>query len=200
MPVRNESAFPLLAVRRPEGRRPHPLFDPKYYLEQNPDVARSGHNPLLHFLRFGGLEGRSPHPDFNSAFYLAANPDVAQAHANPLMHFIMHGAAEGRLPHPEFDSAFYLAANPDVTAAQLLPVLHFAEHGAAEGRLFRRETQLNRPLDWFLPSSVQPRRPPDGEIDVVIPVFKGLVETEACLAAVLQPRRRALSGGRRQRL
>jgi GT2 family glycosyltransferase/tetratricopeptide (TPR) repeat protein len=43
-----------------EGRRPHPCFDPAYYLRKYPDVARSGQNPLLHYLSSGMKEGRSP--------------------------------------------------------------------------------------------------------------------------------------------
>jgi GT2 family glycosyltransferase/tetratricopeptide (TPR) repeat protein len=43
-----------------EGRRPHPCFDPAYYLLKYPDVARSGVNPLLHYLLQGLKEGRSP--------------------------------------------------------------------------------------------------------------------------------------------
>jgi tetratricopeptide (TPR) repeat protein len=43
-----------------EGRRPHPCFDPAYYLRKYPDVARSGVNPLLHYQLRGMKEGRSP--------------------------------------------------------------------------------------------------------------------------------------------
>jgi GT2 family glycosyltransferase/glycosyltransferase involved in cell wall biosynthesis len=178
--------FHFLRYGARERRNPHPLFDTDYYLEQNPDVARSGHNPLLHFLRFGGLESRSPHPAFDAAFYLASNPDVAARKMNPLVHFLKHGAGEGRLPHPDFDSAVYLAANPDVAAAETNPVWHFATRGAGEGRLacFLRESSL--PLESFLPVRGPARRPvPDREIDVIIPVYKGIRETETCIASVL---------------
>jgi hypothetical protein len=46
------------------------LFDEHYYLAHNPDVARSGVDPLLHYLRNGGFEGRDPNPDFSSSWYL----------------------------------------------------------------------------------------------------------------------------------
>ena len=36
-----------------EGRRPHALFDPAYYLARYPDVARSQCEPLSHFLQHG---------------------------------------------------------------------------------------------------------------------------------------------------
>jgi hypothetical protein len=73
-------------------KKPHPLFDPNFYLERYPDVERSGLDPLVHFLRFGGLEGRQPHPHFDSGFYLANNPDVVAEKLNPLVHFLEHGA------------------------------------------------------------------------------------------------------------
>src|SRR4051812_14490961 len=47
-----------------QGRNPHPEFDLRYYLENNPDVAEAGGNPLAHFLQYGLPEGRAPHdPD-----------------------------------------------------------------------------------------------------------------------------------------
>jgi GT2 family glycosyltransferase len=175
--------FHFLRYGARECRNPHPLFDTVYYLRENPDVARSGQNPLLHYLRFGGPEGRSPHPAFDGSFYLASNPDVAAHGVNPLVHFIRHGAAEGKLPHPDFDPAVYLAANPDVAAARMDPVWHFAKHGAAEGR-FRRESRP--PVESYLPVRNPARRlAPDREIDVIVPVYKGVRETETCIASVL---------------
>ncbi len=47
-----------------EGRKPHPMFNTKWYLEQNPDVKVSNINPLIHFLLFGWKEGRNPSPDY----------------------------------------------------------------------------------------------------------------------------------------
>jgi hypothetical protein len=42
------------------------LFDDSWYLEQNPDVAASGVDPLLHYLKYGRFQGRDPHPSFNT--------------------------------------------------------------------------------------------------------------------------------------
>lgn len=36
------------------------LFDPKWYLEAYPDVAASGLDPVVHYVRFGEKEGRKP--------------------------------------------------------------------------------------------------------------------------------------------
>jgi glycosyltransferase involved in cell wall biosynthesis len=42
------------------GRDPGPEFDTQWYLESNPDVARSAINPLVHYLLHGRNEGRAP--------------------------------------------------------------------------------------------------------------------------------------------
>jgi hypothetical protein len=65
-----------------------PLFDKKWYLQKNPDVAAGKVNAALHYLRSGGREGRAPGPYFQANAYLKANPDVTAAGANPLLHFL----------------------------------------------------------------------------------------------------------------
>lgn len=72
------------------------LFDRRWYLEQNADVAESGTSALLHFLLHGGQEGRDPSQLFSSGTYLATYPDVARARVNPLVHFLFYGLNEGR--------------------------------------------------------------------------------------------------------
>ncbi|MGH6848087.1 MAG: hypothetical protein ACREC0_11815 [Methylocella sp.] len=76
------------------------LFDTRWYLEQNADVAQSGVSALLHFLLHGGQEGRDPSHLFSSKAYLATYPDVARARANPLVHFLFFGLKEGREVRP----------------------------------------------------------------------------------------------------
>jgi hypothetical protein len=107
------------------------LFDSSFYLENNPDVARDGVNPLVHFARHGGFEGRDPHPLFDCSYYLETYRDVAQASINPLLHYIRNGYRQGYCPNPMFDSAYYLRSNPDVREN---PLVHFIRVGAAEGR------------------------------------------------------------------
>jgi GT2 family glycosyltransferase/glycosyltransferase involved in cell wall biosynthesis len=65
-------------------------------------------------------------------------------------------------------------------------VLHFARFGAAEGRLARPRFSPNPAPECFFP--VRGHRNvavPDRAIDVVIPAYKGVGETEACIASVL---------------
>jgi hypothetical protein len=69
-----------------EGRKPHRLFDPDYYLSCCPE-ARNSANPLLHFIETGGRLG-NPHPLFDCNAYLAEHPDAARRGVNSLLHYI----------------------------------------------------------------------------------------------------------------
>jgi hypothetical protein len=84
-----------------QGETPHPLFDTRWYLQQYPDVAASGRNPLAHYLQLGVAEGRDPGPQFSTTRYLAVYPDVADQGLNPLLHYVKHGQSEGRTALPQ---------------------------------------------------------------------------------------------------
>lgn len=101
-------------------------FDRDFYLEQYPDVARAGVDPLQHYLDHGRIEGRVPSaailneiPDrqedlpqpvdetpslilpgaFDPVFYVNTYPDILKAGVDPLDHYLRYGREEGRLPH-----------------------------------------------------------------------------------------------------
>lgn len=135
-------------------------FDARFYLNQNPDVAKAGVNPLHHYVNFGWREGRNPSPSFDTKYYLASNPDVARSNINPLLHYVKYGRKEGRLTidssfsnstckktdansdkisnedviRPYFDKEFYIKTYSDVQDAGLDPLRHFVEAGWREGR------------------------------------------------------------------
>ena len=125
---------------------PDPLFDPVYYLANNPDVAAAGVDPYTHYMTTGWKEGRNPSALFNTNFYLNQNPDIKAAGLNPLTHFETSGWQEGRDPSVNFsvtsgktegrsavaatphatgpadplvDAAYVYAHNPAVAAAGL---------------------------------------------------------------------------------
>ena len=74
------------------------LFDPIYYLMNNPDVRRADVDPLMHFVKYGWKEGRNPSENFDTSYYLNAYPDVKEAGINPLFHYIKFGLKENRVP------------------------------------------------------------------------------------------------------
>ena len=45
--------------RLERGTPPHELFDTRWYLEKNPDVAKAGINPIEHYLNVGWKEGQT---------------------------------------------------------------------------------------------------------------------------------------------
>lgn len=120
-------------------------FNASYYLNQNPDVAASGIDPLTHYETYGWIEGRNPSAVFNTNQYLAANPDVAAAHVDPMLQYINYGQKEGRMTflappqaigpqNPLVDNAYYYAQNPDVAAAGVDPFAHYDAAGWHELR------------------------------------------------------------------
>lgn len=135
-----------------------PLFQAQWYLEQYPDVASSGANPIFHYFTHGAIERRNPSPRFDGNWYLQRHPDVMAAGANPLVHYLESGIHEGRERRPLiltengeqdlellrdfkivakssfFDSQWYLQTYPDVAAAGEDPIVHYLRYGAAEGR------------------------------------------------------------------
>jgi len=114
-----------------QGRKPHPLFDPAFYLRKYPDVAAAGLNPFCHYLKHGYKELRQPHPLFDPVFYLERNPDVRDARVNPLLHYLRHGAAEDRKPHPLFEPKYYNSNCAEKPEPGRNPLVHFLESGAA---------------------------------------------------------------------
>lgn len=122
------------------------LFNEKWYLDHNPDVARAVEQGLFsaqdHFELYGQTEGRAPGPLFDPDLYLVQNPDVAAAvrrgETSAYDHFINWGIDEERAPIALFDLDFYLLQNPDVAAAvqagQAGAVRHFLTYGQGEPR------------------------------------------------------------------
>ena len=65
------------------------LFDEEYYLRQYPDVAKSGIDPISHYIANGWKEGRNPNVNFSTTNYLNEHPEVAAHQTNPFIHYIL---------------------------------------------------------------------------------------------------------------
>lgn len=72
------------------------LFDESWYCQRFPDVAESGLEPVVHYLKFGGYEGRDPSEAFSSSGYAYAYRDVQYSQMNPLLHYLRYGKTWGR--------------------------------------------------------------------------------------------------------
>ncbi|WP_174504716.1 glycoside hydrolase family 99-like domain-containing protein [Acidiphilium sp. C61] len=89
IPEAQNALADYLARRRTGKVSPVPLFDSRWYLDHNPDVAASGNDPFEHFCAFGASELRDPCPDFDIAFY-AARYATEIAGGNPFLHYLAH--------------------------------------------------------------------------------------------------------------
>jgi GT2 family glycosyltransferase/glycosyltransferase involved in cell wall biosynthesis len=179
-------APPLLDVSRLAalGKNLGGFFDPDWYAARYPDVLASGTDPLTHFLNWGGVEGRDPNRWFDSAWYAAHYPDVVAAGVVPLLHYMVSGAAEHRNPHPRFDAEWYADQHPEASAN---PLLHHLLFGAARG--WFTEKSLN--VADYLPSGDAPLVcPRNVNVDVIVPAYRGLAETQRCIGSVLADRDR----------
>ena len=114
------------------GHDPNPYFSTRWYLHQNPDVARTGWNPLLHYLLHGEAEGRAPSERFDLPWY--ANQHTGSPQQTRLAHFLTHRRDGRASPLPEFDPVFYLASYPDIRHAGVDPAEHFLLWGFREQR------------------------------------------------------------------
>ena len=108
------------------------LFDALYYLDQNPDVVKSGKDPLRHYIEVGCKERRDPSALFDTSYYLKQNPRVAESVINPLVHYIKAGKTQRFCPHILFDSSYYLEQNPEMVNSEINPLAHYLEHGTKE--------------------------------------------------------------------
>jgi len=155
------------------------FFDAAWYQVRYPDIAASGIDPLQHFIRHGAAERRDPNGFFDNAWYAARYPDIAASGLNPLLHYLRAGAAELRNPHPRFDAVYYIEQHPEAAANPLLYHLHV---GRARGYQTEKPIDIRDYLPSERPALALPRKL---VVDVVIPVYRGLAETQACLGSVL---------------
>ena len=97
-----------------EGRSPGPGFDGRWYLSRNPDVARSGENPLLHYLRHGAREGREPIP--RAAFH--ARPGLVDSRRENVI-VVVHETSRTGAPILGWNIAQQLAQTYNVYTVRL---------------------------------------------------------------------------------
>ena len=103
------------------------FFDAEWYLEQNPDVKRSGIDPVWHYLMFGWKEGREPSLFFCGNKYLETYSDVAKAKVCPLLHYLLFGKKEHRRIC-NYTTSVASSEQPFAFKAFLFPVIHIILH------------------------------------------------------------------------
>lgn len=110
------------------GRRPHLLFDVKWYLARYSAVVTE---PLQHYLSEGWRLNYQPHPLFDPEWYREQSP--AATEEEPLGHYLQTGWKQGLSPHPLFDAADYLKKRPGLLEADKEPLQHYLTSGWKKG-------------------------------------------------------------------
>ena len=70
------------------------LFDEEWYHRRYPDIAASGSDPYMHYMRIGWREGRSPAPGFDDEVCARLCPGFRIGAENPILHMLHHCAVD----------------------------------------------------------------------------------------------------------
>lgn len=118
------------------------LWDAKWYVVHNPDVASSGEDPLRHYVRHGAAERRSPGSGFDAYGYWLLNPT---SDPHPLMHYLRRPRRERHNPlslvdpnHPVlstgwFDPEWYRQHRGPFIAPGAHPYIDYVQFGEKVG-------------------------------------------------------------------
>lgn len=145
-------------LRRQEFIKDSNLFDPAWYLHNNPDVVGAGIDALDHFCALGIYENRLGNSAigwpkkyceqleyyefasrlartklFDSHWYLKRYPDIRNSQIDPWVHFIQCGRYEERQPGPGFLPAEYAAAYMEVDNSGLSSIEYYVKFGQERG-------------------------------------------------------------------
>lgn len=179
---------------------PNPDFSVSQYLENNPDVKKSGVEPMSHWIRTGRKEGLAIYSSlypatqytqiekavaehFDVVYYLKTYPDVKLLKHNPLVHYMRIGWREGRNPNEKFKTIDYLINNPDVITSGEHPFYHYVSRGLYNGPTFDEIKTIKRYLGPKLMHAYQ---------DISFP--KKLEECKKLMVFIL-PEHNEMSGG-----
>jgi hypothetical protein len=112
------------------GLRPSTAFEPDWYYETNPIVARLQINPLTHYILEGEPANRRPTPWFDPAWYRSAYHVPAGQLA--LAHYLQHRHERAVSPNPMFDVELHMARFGASIPSDVDPFSHYLVYGALQ--------------------------------------------------------------------
>jgi hypothetical protein len=138
-----------------EHRRPNIYFDPVWYEETNPDLARMQVNPLVHYILVGEPANRRPTAYFDPGWY-RAEYDVPPGQT-ALAHYLANRRTQAVSPTPLFDVQWYMTRFGADLGPGRDPFAHYLQAGLTQdidpSRGFSaaryRQTHLGRPSRGF---------------------------------------------------
>jgi CDP-glycerol glycerophosphotransferase (TagB/SpsB family) len=147
------------------------LFDADYYVENNPDVARAGIDPLRHFCEHGWRELRKPNRNFDVWWYWASYLDPASDSINPLVHYARSGLSIGLRTRPESyepgSGVAYLRGQP---IRRICLFAGYDPDGIVDDCVVAFVRELSRFADVYYLADCTMQ---DGELDKLIPYTRG---------------------------
>lgn len=158
------------------GLNPHPLFNTKYYLKNNGDVANRNINPLMHFVFSGISENRITSPDFDNNFYVSTYGSQIPVGISAIQYYVRHGYAQFHQPLPWLDSVTVRAISQ-----QLRGVLSIAE----SYRLLYRH--LKAPHAVMLSAAIPPLKPftpAEAGTNIIVPFYREPYLIKLCLESL----------------
>ncbi|RAP47569.1 MAG: hypothetical protein BZ135_02025 [Methanosphaera sp. rholeuAM6] len=134
-----------------DGNNPSKYFDTECFLKNSQDIARSGLNPFVHYIRQSFSSERKVKFDlslsdyrnfrktvydeglFDEEYYLSqCNGKIV----DPLDHYLCVGWKDNKNPSLLFNTKEYLEVNWDVAGKDLNPLLHFVIYSMDQTRHF----------------------------------------------------------------
>ena len=109
--------------------KPHPLFDPSWYLATYPQIE--GHEPLSHFVVHAADQLTDPGPWFDTEHYLRTRGAGRLPHLDPLSDYLSGGAWSSSEPQAGLNRIGYLAAHADLAALGVTPLEYWARQAQA---------------------------------------------------------------------
>jgi hypothetical protein len=98
-----------------EGKSPHPVFDPDYYIAQLDNLECNLIGSVFdHYLCYGRLRDISPHRLFSPRWYRKTYFEGEDENNDPLLHYLSGGYRRWLNPHILFDEGWYRVQAKDL--------------------------------------------------------------------------------------
>src|SRR5690606_18967312 len=147
-----------------------PAFDAAFYLTHNPDVAKAGADPHLHFHRYGWREFRNPAGHFDTWWYSSAYLPQSAGAVDPLVHYLLLGERLGFCPVPPNRPVGPGLRPEQSDAARVCLFAAYDPDGLVDDSVLRYVRELSRHADvyYLADCTMAP-----GELDKLEPYVKG---------------------------
>ncbi|RAP54353.1 MAG: hypothetical protein BZ137_02655, partial [Methanosphaera sp. rholeuAM130] len=189
-------------------------FDPKSYVEYNPDLKNVDIDPLIHFIKYGINETRryrrpkltaddfKKYPQlyelydviyesslFDEAYYMKNNPSLMDSGEDSIIHYLRCGIDLDLNPSAAFSTKRYLKYNPDIKRTGFNPLYHYIKRGVNENRFIflPEEYYPNKIMERYdFATSIQILDKLREKTTIILPVAEDIAEFRITLQSVIE--------------